>query len=100
MTSATAKKTLNLTLRFDRQLIWHQGDSVRYLVATIEAEKKPKADADRQPLNLALVIDASGSMQGPPLAAATRAALGVTEVLEKRDHLALCVIRQRDDHAP
>ena len=72
-----AASTLQLAAGFDRALIRRGGDSVRFLVVdvtapTVEAEKTPAVS--RAPLNLALVIDASGSMQGTPIAAAKEAA--------------------------
>lgn len=59
-------------------------------MAEIQADQKKIAgSASRVPLNLALVIDASGSMEGPPLAAATQAAVGVTKSLEEEDRLSI-----------
>ena len=81
---------LRLTARVDRSLVWKRGNSVRYLLAEVQA---PAASVDRsgQPaaLNLALVIDASGSMEGAPLAAAKQAAAGVVRQLSERDRVSL-----------
>ena len=59
------------SFRFDRSLINHKGDSVRYLEVGMEAPT-PGTDSkpERAPLDLALVIDRSGSMSGALLAAA------------------------------
>ena len=75
---------------FDRKLFWEGGDSVRYLVARLRATRT-NIDllAERAPLNIALVIDASGSMDDGKLEAAKAAALGLMERLTERDRLSL-----------
>ena len=80
----------SLNAAFDRQLFWQEGNSVRYLVARLRAhqEDDPKK-GERAPLNIALVIDASGSMSGGRLEAAKAAALGLAERLTERDRLTL-----------
>jgi Ca-activated chloride channel family protein len=80
---------LQLFASVDRTLARARGGSMRYLVATLEATRTgPQAGpAPRAPMNLALVIDASGSMTGAPLAAAKRAAIGVLDRLGPDDRL-------------
>ncbi|MCY3013266.1 MAG: VWA domain-containing protein [Planctomycetota bacterium] len=79
-----------LTARLDRSLVHVEGGSVRHLVVTVRAPVDDSAATKpRQPLNLGLVIDASGSMAGAPLDAAKSAALGVIEALRDADHLSL-----------
>ena len=79
-----------VTAVFDRKLFWEGGDSVRYLVARLQAGLKGgRHSAERQPLNIALVIDASGSMGDGKLEAAKAAALGLAERLTERDRLTL-----------
>ena len=75
---------------FDRKLFWEGGDSVRYLVARLRATRT-NIDllAERAPLNIALVIDASGSMDDGKLEAAKAAALGLMERLTEWDRLSL-----------
>ena len=73
---------------FDRKLIRAGGESVRFLVARLSASREDnRRPEDRPPLNVALVIDASGSMAGERLEAAKTAALGVVERLAERDRL-------------
>ena len=84
--------------RFDRSLINHKGDSVRYLEVGMEAPT-PTTDSkpERAPLDLALVIDRSGSMSGAPLAAAREAARGVAAGLRPADTLSVVVFDNRVD---
>ena len=64
---------MSLTLRaaVDRTLIEHDQTSQRYLVLTMTA---PGGTTSRLPVNLALVVDASGSMSGTKLARVKEAA--------------------------
>ncbi len=75
--------------RFDRSIVNLEGGSVRHLVITVKAPAVPPSAKPRQPLNLGLVIDASGSMTGPPLTAAKAAALGLLEKLATSDYFSL-----------
>lgn len=78
------------TAAFDRQLCWKRGDSIRYLVVRLRASREgDRRPAERTPLNIALVIDASGSMAGRKLNAAKAAALGLAGRLTERDRLTL-----------
>ncbi|MEO8334311.1 MAG: VWA domain-containing protein [bacterium] len=52
-----------LRLRTDRALIRARGSSVRFLLASISAPAAPPRK-DRMPVNISLVLDRSGSMQG------------------------------------
>jgi Ca-activated chloride channel family protein len=81
---------LNLTVAIDRALAWAEGDSVRYVVATLAgAASTNAARAPAPAINLALVIDASGSMAGDKLKNAKAAALGVAERLGPADRLSV-----------
>src|SRR5579863_1318318 len=81
---------LKLSLAADRRLAWAEGDSVRYVVATLAGER-PDAGAPPPPppVNLAIVVDASGSMRGDKLDNAKRAALDVARRLRPADRLSV-----------
>ncbi len=75
---------------FDRQFYWQGGDSVRYLVARLEARSgEDGVSGEEMPVNIALVMDASGSMGGGKLEAAKEAAVGLTGHLTDRDRITL-----------
>ena len=77
-------------IRFDRSLINPKGDSVRYLEVSMDSpEPERRSKRKRAPMDLALVIDRSGSMQGEPLAAAREAARGVAQQLRAKDTLSV-----------
>ncbi|MEC9030920.1 MAG: VWA domain-containing protein, partial [Planctomycetota bacterium] len=79
-------------IRFDRSFINPKGDSVRYLEVSMDAPEPGRSSKrKRAPMDLALVIDRSGSMQGEPLAAARKAARGVAQQLRAKDTLSVVV---------
>ena len=81
---------LTLSCRTDRKLAWEGGGSVRYIVVDAVVPEAPLKEAsERLPLNLGVVIDASGSMSGGSLEAAKVAATGVAERLGARDTLSI-----------
>lgn len=61
----------------------------------IKAPAAPASSARRKPLNLALVIDRSGSMSGAPLQEAKRCAAMIIDRLGPEDHAALVVYDNR-----
>lgn len=86
---------------------WSSGDALRlkaslsgryvvnhgepnYLTIDVSTpERVTTVSADRNPVNLAVVIDRSGSMQGAKMAAAKRAASHLVSLLSERDRLAI-----------
>lgn len=75
-----------ITAEFDRSIVNVEGGSVRHLVITVRAPVLPESTGPRAPLNLGVVIDASGSMEGAPLRAAKAATLALLERLTESDH--------------
>jgi Ca-activated chloride channel family protein len=96
MTDTTpARPVLSLDLGLDRDLAWHEGNSVRYLVGDLAATATAAAPAEAPPLNLALAIDISGSMGGGKLEAARDTARAVAAALTPRDRLTLVAFDNR-----
>jgi len=80
----------SVTAAFDRTLFWQHGQSVRYLVVRLNAKRAAaKTARERAHLNIALAIDASGSMGGGKLEAAKQAAMGLVERMTADDRLSL-----------
>jgi len=78
-----------ITAEFDRSIVNIEGASVRHLVITVRAPALPESTEPRVPLNLGVVIDASGSMRGLPLEAAKAATLALLQRLAESDHFSL-----------
>ena len=86
-----------LRLRADRELIRARGNSVRYLLASITAPAAPTRE-NRMPVNITLVLDRSGSMQGEnkfPLA--VNAVEQALKLLHKGDRFSLVTFDDRVD---
>lgn len=81
---------ISIIAEFDRDLIWERGRSVRYLEIDVAAPFVREAERrEKPPLNIALVIDASGSMAGEPLQCAKKAAAGVVNALSPNSKISL-----------
>jgi len=90
------KKNVDIKVSADRQFAWHQGGSVRFLVVdVIGTAQENEGSENRLPLNLALVIDRSGSMNGQPIEAAKEAAKGVIEMMTDDDLLTVVCFNNR-----
>ncbi len=95
-TKNSSDKNVTMTVSPDRQLAWHSGDSVRFLVVDLQGKAmEQEGEETKTPLNLALIIDRSGSMHGRPLEAAKEAAAGVVEMLTSRDLLTVVCFDNR-----
>jgi Ca-activated chloride channel family protein len=82
------EQRMELEAKFDRELIWSRGKSVRYLGIRVTAPANGERN-HHAALNLALVVDASGSMSGEPLHCAIHAAQRVVESLNEEDLLSV-----------
>jgi Ca-activated chloride channel family protein len=85
------------SIRPDRRLIRAQASSVRYLLATYVAPETPPRD-NRLPVNVALVLDRSGSMEGErKFEIARQAVEQALHMLRSEDRFALVVYDERVD---
>lgn len=85
---------MDLEARFDRTLVRTRYASKRYLVLDLVAPARERR-RPRRPLNLALVLDRSGSMAGDKLSLARRAAAMLVRQLEDDDRV--CVVSYDDE---
>jgi len=86
---------MRLDLRADRTLIRAEGKSIRYVLLTVVAPAAPLRK-DRLPVNISLVLDRSGSMEGPKIEMARQAALRVVNILNAEDRFSVVAY---DEHA-
>ena len=82
---------------WDNNLVPAGRSAQRNLLIEVTAPSKPEQVSERQPINLALVIDCSGSMTGAPIEAACRAAEGIVDCLKEGDCLSLVTFNQATD---
>lgn len=75
---------LSIDAQLDRNL-HRAGESQRIYLRIGVTGHRPARVTDRPPMNVALVIDRSGSMQGPRIEAARRAAMSAVDRLSPRD---------------
>jgi Ca-activated chloride channel family protein len=74
---------MNADIKLSTRFLTAQNAHQVGLLVTVAGEAAPK----RAPINVALVLDRSGSMTGPPLAAAKEAAIRFVRFLGKDDRL-------------
>ena len=79
---------MRVLAKFDREKIWSGGNSVRYLVVRV-SDPGDAPQGGQAALNLALVMDASTSMEGEPLRFAIDAAQRVVSRLSDDDRLSV-----------
>jgi len=82
------KNTLNLHLSTDKDLIPRDVPAQRVLEISVQAPVS-ETQVSRAPLNLALVLDRSGSMHGAKLDYVKQAAAHVVDLLQEGDQVAI-----------
>ena len=86
----TKKNNINIDMSWDKQVVASKSKSERSLLIDIKANtEEEEKTKKRPPVNLALVIDRSGSMDGPPINAAKSAVIQIAEKLSSKDRLSL-----------
>src|ERR1700675_2780451 len=93
--SSAGAATLNLQLDPDRRLVPVGKD--QEVVVKIDLESEPGRRPNRLPLNLAVVIDHSGSMAGAKIEKTKQAAMQLIDQLTSQDNLALVEFDDRVD---
>ena len=78
--------TAIMTARADRRLIRPNARSHRFVLVELSAPSSPRR-LERAAVNLAFVIDRSGSMSGAKLALAKQAVEAAIARLDDREHL-------------
>ena len=86
----TNKSNINIEMSWDRLVVPSKTQSERSLLIELTASNNSEVKKkNRPPVNLALVIDRSGSMDGSPIKAAKIAATQIAEQLTSKDRLSL-----------
>ena len=98
--AAAASPAPDVVLRVtpEREYIYKSGP--REVIVQVEVEgRKVEDDGRRSPMNLAIVLDRSGSMEGAKIEKARQAAAMALDKLSGRRHLLARHLRQRDEPA-
>lgn len=85
--SSAGAATLNLQLDPDRRLV--RAGKEQEVVVKIDVDSDTGRTPDRLPLNIAVVIDHSGSMAGAKIEKTKQAAMQLIDQLTPQDNLAL-----------
>jgi Ca-activated chloride channel homolog len=85
------KQQMDLHLKVEKNLIARESATRRVIEIKLRAPKLMTAREERMPLNLALVIDRSGSMDGDKIDYVRRAAGHVIELLNENDRAAVYI---------
>jgi Ca-activated chloride channel family protein len=80
-------KNITVNTKFDRNKILASENPDRYLL--VDLESATQQSSNDLPLNVALVIDASGSMEGQWIEAAKQAAVEIVQALGDRDRVSV-----------
>ena len=86
----TKQNNININMSWDKQVIVAENKCERSLLIDLIGEGDFKTKyKERPPVNLAIVIDCSGSMEGAPIEAAKSAAKQIAEKLTQKDRLSI-----------
>ena len=86
----TKQNNININMSWDKEVIAAEQKCERSLLIDLTGEGDLKTKhKERPPVNLAIVIDCSGSMEGAPIEAAKSAAKQITEKLTQKDRLSI-----------
>lgn len=80
---------MRINTTFQHDVVAVQSDTELHLLVELTSPDPAPTGTERQPLHLALALDRSGSMSGPPLEAARKAASFLVGQLHDEDQLAL-----------
>src|SRR4051794_22890857 len=79
---------MTLNLQTDRRLVRAQGQSIRHVLLSFTAPEAPHTSR-RDPINVAFVIDRSGSMDGSKIYLARLAVIQALRMLKSSDRFSL-----------
>lgn len=88
--TGTPASAVVLRVEMDRDLVLSNGPQRAVVKITLDAERPPKQQ-ERPPVNLAIVLDRSGSMRGDSIEYAKLAAIEALRRLDERDIFSLVV---------
>ena len=83
------------TLTAQRPALVEGFDNEFHILAKLKAPEQPIDDRERKPLNISLVIDRSGSMQGRPLKEAKKCACMIVNSLKSTDRVSVIAYDNR-----
>ena len=83
------------TLTAQRPALVEGFDNEFHILAKLKAPEQPIDDRERKPLNISLVIDRSGSMQGRPLKEAKKCACMIVNSLQSTDRVSVIAYDNR-----
>src|SRR6478735_5048093 len=87
---------MKISVKSERRLARAAGQSVRYVHAVLTAPEAPRRSG-RSPINVALVLDHSGSMGGEKIVLARKAVERALEMLHPDDRFSLVVYDDQVD---
>ena len=87
---------MTLSAKTDRRFVRARGDSTRYVLVTLTAPTRERA-TDRPALNVAFILDRSGSMGGQKIALAREAVVRAIGGLGERDRFSVVAYDDRID---